>query len=150
LHLAQQAHAEAMKLQNDLPEPCLEWRYAGLTASHISEYLRKLGRDEEALFWMERAIELQQDFLNRGSRDPLEQLDLNEVRAAEIRLRLKLGEVDRARAVWQQVLASLRDGCRKFPEFVDFRGQLRNFEELSEEHPELLSRPGVLPDQTAN
>ena len=144
------AHAEALKLRSDFSDPCLEWRYAGITATAIAGVLRELGRYEEALSWVEKAVRLHEEFLAREGGDPLERLDLIGIRHEEILLNLAIGDFSGARAVWDDSLELLRRWCREYPDYLDFQRYLSRLELLPLELPELGRNVEELPERTAD
>ena len=146
----QVAHAEALKLRSDFPDPCLEWRYAGMTATEIAGTLRKLERYEEALPWIEKALQLHEGFIAREGGDPLERLDLMGMRREEICLSLAVGDFSRARAVWEDSLELLRTWCREYPDYMDFHLYLGELERYPLELPELGRSVEELPERTAD
>lgn len=150
LRLKQQAHAESLKLREELPEPCLEWRYAGLTAAGIAGCLRKLERYDEAIVWIERAREYQKEYEERASRDPLEKIDGIWMLYEKVELYLKRGELQRAQEIYKEALQINLDYIEAYPDYIDFQRYFDSLRDLPKEYPELLTSPEILPEQTAD
>ncbi|MFO0036310.1 MAG: serine/threonine protein kinase [Planctomycetota bacterium] len=148
LQVYQEAHAEAMQLKSDLPVPCLEWRYAGMTAARIASTLRVMGKPEEALHWIKKALPLQQEFITREGGDPLERLDLIGTRIEEIHSLLAIGDSARARMAWEESMKSLRVWSEQYPDYIDFKRFLDGLALFPLEFPELLTGPARVPDHT--
>lgn len=149
LWIYQQAHSEALQLRTDLPTPCLEWRYAGLTAAHAANCLRMLKRYEEAAVWLEKALEYQQEYLERASRDPLEKLDLVGMRQEEIELAIELGDPDRARQIYAEIVEWMLTWRDSYPDYFDFQRYFNSLLEMPLVYPELVGGTENLPAQTA-
>lgn len=148
LEMYLQAYAEAMKLRADLPEPCLEWRHAGLLASSIAGALHNLGRREEVLVWLDKALLLQREYLDRASADPLEKLDWITIRMSEIGESVELGELARARTAFAETVQWTKDCHEAYPDFADFQRCMNELEYLKLVYPELILGPGKMPART--
>ncbi len=137
LELLLHAHAEAMLLRSKLPEPCLEWRHAGLTASHVAHQLTEGGRLSEAANWLDKALDLQTEYLELASKDLLEELDCLGMKFQQGQLLVKLGESERGTQLQSEVLERSAVLVKEYPDYYNFQqaleGWSREFQEQSAE-----------------
>ena len=150
LGLHKQLHEEAMKLKADLPDPCLQWRHAGLTASNlVSDYI-SLGDFEEARYYYLKAERLIEEYLAAASEDPLEQMDWINVKHWEVVIALRRKDVLSARRVYGQMRQRLVELIREYPDYYDFHRYLADLERDLKEQIELTGGAEALANRTAD
>jgi serine/threonine protein kinase len=150
LGLHKQLHEEAMKLKADLPEPCLQWRHAGLTASNLVSVYYSLGDLEEARYYYLKAERLIEEYLAAASEDPLEQMDWITVKRWEFEFALRRKDVLSARRVYEQIRQRLVELIREYPDYYDFHRYLAEHERDLKERIELTGGAEDLANRTAD
>jgi serine/threonine protein kinase len=150
LELIHRVHEEAMQLKADLPEPCLQWRHAGLTASHMVNMYASVEDWDNAQHYFLKSEGLINEYLAKASKDPLEQLDWFCLKLWEIEFALMQKDFTKGRRVYDQMRERISTLIRQYPDYHDFQRYAKSLEQYRADHPELNLGNAESADRTAD
>ncbi len=125
-----QAYQEALSLKQKLPEPCLQWRHVGTSATSLADMCLEDGDLEEAETWSLIAIEAVESYMQRPDFDPPELMDLAGCQLLQRRIALYRGDEATAEAWAEQYRTLLKTSAKKYPDHYVFAESLANSEEV--------------------
>ncbi|MDP1562363.1 MAG: serine/threonine-protein kinase [Pirellulaceae bacterium] len=126
----QQAYHEALKLRQELPTPCLEWRHVGTAANAMTEICLNAQKLDEAESWALLAQEATEGFLQRPDGDPGEIMDLANCLFSRHRIAKQRGDLLMAETWGLKWRALLVESANTHPDYFVFSDILARADEL--------------------
>jgi serine/threonine protein kinase/tetratricopeptide (TPR) repeat protein len=143
IEILERAHREAKALKDALPEPCLEWRHVGTSATLLAK-LSLLQQDlPAAKKWAVMSREATEAFLSRPNPDPHDVIDLSHCHLLFRAIALQEQDhatADHWEAQWRELLES---SAKTYPDLTAFRVWLDQADELLTNQVAQYSPPRV-------